>query len=316
MAPVEAFGAIDLGGTHLRTAAVTIDGVVHSRRHARSLVDMGADAVVEQASRQLAESITEHIAAGGAAPVALGVSSPGPLDTHAGVLFDPPNLNASFRDFPLAERLAQATGLPCRVERDTQVAALAEGRFGAARGVADWVYLTVSTGVGGAVVSDGRLLRGERGLAGELGHLLVDLDGPACGCGGRGHLEATSSGTGIARAAEARFGRPMSAVEVAAAEDAGDPVARELMEYARRCFAAALVSIVDVFAPRLVIVGGGVAMGQGERLLQPTRDAVARHAFREHARQVHIVPAALGDDVGLLGALPLLEESRPAGPLG
>jgi glucokinase len=305
--------ALDLGGTHVRTAVVTVNGEVIGRRHARSDVALGAEAVVEQCARSLRQSIDEHLAAGGAAPIALGVSSPGPLDPTRGVLFDPPNLDASFRDFPLAERLASATGLPCRVERDTQVAALGEGRFGAARGLADYLYLTVSTGVGGAVVSDGRLLRGERGLAGELGHLLVDADGPMCGCGARGHLEAICSGTGIARAASEVLGRPMTAAEVAAAEDAGDALAAKVMDYARRSFAAACVSLVDIFAPRRIVVGGGVAMGQGERLLAPAREAVNRFAFREQAAQVEIVAAALGDDVGLLGAVPLLED---AGLLG
>jgi glucokinase len=159
------------------------------------------------------------------------------------------------------------------------------------------------------VVSDGRLLRGERGLAGELGHLQVDLDGPPCGCGARGHLEGNASGSGIARAAAERMGRTMSAAEVAVAEDDGDPTAHAIMEYARRSFAAACVSLVDVFAPRLIVVGGGVAMGQGDRLLGPARAAIRAHAFAEQAAQVEIVPAGLGDDVGLLGAVPLLEET-------
>jgi glucokinase len=306
--------AIDLGGTRLRTALVTAAGEVRARREAPSAVADGADAVLDQAARLLAETI--HEAAAGSvllAPIALGVSAPGPLYPGSGVLIDPPNLHASFRGFALAERLAAATGLPTRLDRDTQVAALAEGRFGAARGVRDYVYLTVSTGVGGAIVSDGRLLRGERGLAGELGHLQVDLDGPPCGCGARGHLEAICSGSAIGRAASERLGRALSAAEVAVAEEAGDPVAGEVMRYVRRCFAAAIVSIVDIFAPRLVIVGGGVAIGQGERLLGPARAAVAREAFRAQAEMVEIVPAALGDDVGLVGALPLLEE---AGLLG
>jgi glucokinase len=306
---VSSFAAIDLGGTHLRTAVVTDAGEVRGRRHARSDVAAGADAVVDQASGMLAQSIADHLAEGGERPRAAGVSAPGPLDPDLGLLLDPPNLVASFRDYPLAERLTAAIGLPTRIDRDTQVAALAEGRYGVASGVSDYVYLTVSTGIGGAVVTHGRLLRGERGLAGELGHLTVDLNGPSCGCGARGHLEAIASGTAIGRAATRRLGRPMTAAETAAAEAAGDPTATEVMEYARRAFAAAVVSIVDVFAPRLVVVGGGVALGQGDRLLGPAREAVAAHAFREHARQVEIVQAALGDDVGLLGAVPLLEEA-------
>jgi glucokinase len=324
----EAAAAIDLGGTHLRTAVV-VDGRVVGRRHGRSGAEVGAQHVVDVAVGSLEQSIAEHVAAGGKRPAAVGVSAPGPLDPYTGVLLDPPNLHDSFRDFALADALAERLGLRVFLDRDTQVAALGEGRFGAARGLADFVYLTVSTGIGGAVVSDGRLLRGARGLAGELGHLQVDLYGPICGCGARGHLEAMSSGTGISRMAMAALEsgasssasssalqeaaaraapRVVSAAEVAAAEQAGDDLAAEIMATARRAFAAAMVSIVDVFAPRRVVVGGGVAMGQGERLLGPAREAVSAYAFREHAAQVEIVPAALGDDVGLLGAAVLVGE--------
>jgi glucokinase len=319
----EVVGAIDIGGTHLRTAVV-VEGRVIGRRHGPSGADEGALQVVDRAVASLEGSIAEHVAGGGQRPTAVGVSAPGPLDPGAGVLLDPPNLHPSFRDFALAGALAEKLGVPVAVDRDTQVAALGEGRHGAAIGLDDFVYLTVSTGIGGAVVSDGRLLRGARGLAGELGHLQVDLDGPVCGCGARGHLEAMSSGTGISRMAmEALAGGrasalaavaervapgPLSAAEVAAAEDAGDELAAEVMGLARRAFAAAMISVVNVFAPRRVVVGGGVAMGQGDRLLGPAREAVARYAFREHAAQVEIVPAALGDDVSLLGAAVLVEE--------
>ncbi len=319
-----AIAALDLGGTHLRTAVV-LDGRVIGRRHWTAEVERGAAHVVQRAAAALRESIADHVAAGGSQPVAVAVSAPGPLDPAAGMLHDPPNLDRSFWDFPLAARLSEVIGLPVHLDRDTQVAALGEGRHGAAVGASDYVYLTVSTGVGGAVVSDGRLLRGTRGLAGELGHLQIDLDGPPCGCGARGHLEAMASGTGISRLAmqaladgadsqmlrslsEQSAPQPISAASVAAAEAAGDPVAARIMESARRAFAAAMVTIVDVFAPQRVVVGGGVANGQGDRLLDPAREAVRRFAFREHAAQVEIVAAALGDDVGLLGAAVLVEE--------
>jgi glucokinase len=318
-AVAEPVAALDLGGTHLRSAVV--DGArIVGRRHWSSEVERGADHVVERCAAAVAESLAEHLAGGGAAPRALGVSAPGPLEPGPGVLIDPPNLGPSFAGYRLADRLAARTGLATFVDRDTQLAALAEGRYGAARGAADYVYLTISTGVGGAIFSDGRLLRGSRGLAGELGHLQVDADGPACGCGGRGHLEAYASGTGIVRTARAALdgGRTstlsgdrlvLSAARVAAAEEAGDELAAEVMEAARRAVAVALVTIVNVFAPQRVVIGGGVAIGQGERLLGPAREAVASLAFRAQREQVEIVPAQLGDDVGLLGA-PLLVAER------
>jgi glucokinase len=170
------------------------------------------------------------------------------------------------------------------------------------------------------------LLHGPDGTAGELGHLLVDLDGPPCGCGARGHLEAIASGAAVARAAREavcsgespllravadRTGpEHISAADVAAAEEAGDPGAAAIMERARRAFAAAMVVIVDVFNPTLVVVGGSIARAQGDRLLQPARDAVRATAFRTPGRRVSVVSAALGDDVSLVGCLPLVRRRQ------
>jgi glucokinase len=330
--PDPAYGApvlaLDLGGTYLRTAVVDRLGGLSGRRRTRTPMAQGADAVCAAALASLEWSRDRHVADGGAPPVALGISAPGPLDPTAGVLIDPPNLPRSFWSLPLAPRLGDALGLPWALDRDTQIAVLAEHAFGAGRGFDDIVYLTVSTGIGGGVISGGRLLRGPDGVAGELGHLTIDLDGPECGCGARGHLERLASGTGIARSATdalangaeapqlARIAAaiaplPLEAVHVAEAEAAGDPVAGAILERARRAFAAAIVSIVDIFDPDRVIVGGGIAMAWGERLLGPARDAVAASAFRVQARRVAVVPAELGDDVVLIGTLPLVALALP-----
>ena len=297
--------ALDLGGTQLRTAVAMPDGTLVARRAEPTPRD--ADAMVETAERALRTAMSEARAAGvTTSPRALGISAPGPLDPINGVLIDPPNLDRRLWGFALAPTLGDALGVEAILERDTQVAALAEGEFGAARGIRDYVYLTVSTGIGGGVVIDGRLMRGPDALAGELGHMTVDMDGPACGCGARGHLEAISSGTGIARAAEAKGLGDISAAQVAALEDAGDETAAQIMNYARRAFAAALVSIVDVFNSTRIVVGGGIAIGQGDRLLSPAREAVAQYSFRRQAARVEVVPAQLGDDVGLIGSLSLV----------
>jgi glucokinase len=300
--------ALDLGGTQLRAALVQRDGTLVARRSERTPRE--AEPMIAAASRALELARAEAKRRGSAEPSAIGISAPGPLDPINGVLIDPPNLDRKLWGFPLARALSDALELPAYLERDTHVAALGEGEFGAARGFADYVYLTVSTGIGGAVVSGGRLMRGPDGLAGELGHISVDMDGPVCGCGARGHLEATSSGTGIARTARERGIGEITAAQIAALEKSGDSIAAEIMQYARRAFAHAVVSIVDVFNPDRVVVGGGIAMGQGDRLLGPARDAVAQFAFRRQAARVRIVPAQLGDDVGLIGALSLVSLAR------
>ena len=325
--------AIDLGATRLRAALVGSDGAVLARAEELSATDRGPAALLDLAERLIrAVSRTTERNPGDAlvspgalpaAPVAIGISAIGPVDPVAGVILDPPNAPA-LRDVPIAPELERRLGLPAFLDRDTNVALLGEHAFGAARGVADVVYLTVSTGIGGAVLAGGALFHGPDGTAGELGHLLVELDGPPCGCGARGHLEAIASGAGIARAAREAvraggrgllaaavdrdgIGR-LSAVDVAAAEEAGDAAAAAIMQHARRAFAAALVVIADVFDPTLVVVGGSVARGQGDRLLDPAREAVRSAAFRAPGRRLSIVPAALGDDVCLVGCLPLVRE--------
>lgn len=307
----EAVLALDLGGTQLRTAVVLRDGSILGRLATRT-PHAEANVLVKVAADQLRVTLE---ASPGAKPVALAISAPGPLDPFRGVLLDPPNLHRSLWNFHLAERIGEQVGLPAVIERDTQVAVLAEGDFGAARGLTDYVYVTVSTGVGGGVVSGGRLMRGPDGLAGELGHLTVDINGPVCGCGARGHLEAITSGTGIAKAAleaglVAPRGENIEARDVAELEDGGNPAAAAIMDRARKAFAAAAVSIVDVFNPQRIIVGGGIAAAQGDRLLGPAREAIAAHSFRWQAQRVEVVPAQLGDDVGLVGALSLVALAR------
>jgi len=316
--------ALDLGGTQIRAAVVRRDGTVVTQRRTRTPVEDGGGAIVQACLDALAACRDAHAAAGSSAVlVGIGIGAPGPLDPVRGRVIDPPNLGPSFHDTPLAERARDSLGLPAFLDRDTQVAALGEGAFGAARGCADYLYLTVSTGIGGAVVSGGNLLRGPDGTAGELGHLLVDRHGPPCGCGAVGHLEAIASGSAIARAARraieagesqllARLaferGPAFGAREVAEAESAGDPVAASIMSGAREAFAHACVGLVDVFNPSLIVVGGSLAAGQGDRWLDPARAAVARESFRVPGRRARIVPAALGADVGLVGGVVLVAE--------
>jgi glucokinase len=298
--------ALDLGGTQVRTAVVLADGRLIARR-AAATPRAHAETITAACVDTLSETLRAAAAIGAERPRALGISAAGPLDPFAGVLLDPPNLDHSLWGFPLAARLGEALDLPAAMALDVHAAALAEGRFGAAKGLTDFVYLTISTGVGGAVVTGGRLMRGPDGVAGELGCLTIDINGPLCGCGAPGHLEALASGIGIARAARERGLGELDAAAVAAAEERGDRTAAAIMDGARAAVAAAMVTIVDVFNPQRVIVGGGIALGQGDRLLGPAREAVRRLAYRRQAERAEIVPAALGDDVGLIGALLLVD---------
>jgi glucokinase len=314
--------ALDLGGTRTRAAVVGDDGTLLSRSEGATPGLDGPEAVLATVIGHLRAAADAVDAGTRRAIRGVGMSTPGPVDPARGIILDPPNVGPGFRDVPIADRVVAAFGLPAVLERDTHVAALAEGMFGAARGLADYLYITVSTGLGGAIVARGRLYGGADGVAGEIGHLPVAMDGPPCGCGGRGHLEAFSSGSGIARRAQAAIAsgnapalhslaaqferKPFDARPVFAAADAGDGAARAIVDEAIDAFAAATIGLVNVFNPDRIVVGGGLADALGNRLLGPARDAVAAYAFRVPRTRVRIVAAALGGDVGLVGGLPLV----------
>lgn len=314
--------ALDLGGTQIRSAVVLPDGSRAVRFASETPVGGDPEIVLEACAEALAQARAAAPRDVGSRIVGIGLSSPGPVDPWSGIVVEPPNLGREFENVPLAARMEEALGLPAYLDRDTNVAALGEQAFGAAAGCDDFLYITVSTGVGGAVVSGGRLLHGPDGTAGEVGHLTVELDGPRCGCGGVGHLEAIASGIALAR--EARIAADtgvspflaergasdgfdeLSAKDVADGETAGDEVCARLMERARAAFAAACVGLVNLFNPERIVVGGSIAEHQGDRLLGPARETVALEAFRTPRARVQIVPAALGGDVSLAGALPLV----------
>jgi len=313
--------ALDLGASRLRAGVVDASGRVLARADARAPVEAGPQGVLATAIGMLRRVRDEAPGSVRDAVAGVGIAAPGPLDPVAGTLVEPPNMPRSFRGAPLSGPIGAALSLPAVLERDTHVAALAEWEFGAARGLGHFLYLTVSTGIGGAIVAGGRLITGPDGVAGELGHVLVEIDGPPCGCGARGHLEGIASGSAIARAAAeaisagragglaslaASLGRGLDARDVAMAEDEGDGTAAEIMGRARRAFAEACVTLVDVFNPERIVVGGSIARNEGERWLGPARERVAAVAFSVPRARVEIVPAELGDDVGLVGALPLL----------
>ena len=315
--------ALDLGASRIRVGVVDAAGSVVARADARTPAEAGPQGVVATSIamlRRVRDAAPDAVAG---AVAGVGISAPGPLDPAGGSLVEPPNLPQSFRGAALAAPIAAGLGLPAVLERDTHVAALGEWEFGAARGLSDFLYITVSTGIGGAIVAGGRLIGGPDGVAGELGHLLVEIDGPPCGCGARGHLEGIASGSGIARLAgaaiaageapglaalAASLGRGVDARDVAQAEEDGDEAAARIMDRARRAFAESCVSLVDVFGPQRIVVGGSVARNQGERWLAPARERVAAVAFSVPRARVEIVPAELGDNVGLIGALPLLRQ--------
>ena len=304
---------LDIGGTKLAAGVVDPAGracsfLVRPTGNGREPDVVLAD-LFGLGRRAVAESGVAWSAIG-----AVGIGCGGPLDAQRGVLLAPPHL-AGWRDVPVTGLAQQELGRPAYVENDATAAASGEHRYGAGAGARDMVYLTISTGVGGGVVIDGQLYRGARGNGGELGHVTIDWNGRLCrSCGRNGCLEAYVSGTSIAeRAAEtlpagsllARRDR-ITAADVSAAALAGDEHARRVWAETTDALTCGLTSIINLFEPELVVLGGGVTRA-GEQLLAPVRDRVARQAMAP-ASQARIVTAGLGDQVGVIGAAAFVYE--------
>ncbi|HID89956.1 MAG TPA: ROK family protein [Anaerolineae bacterium] len=305
--------AVDLGGTQIRAARYGADQVRQARANLPTRAEEGPDGVltrIEQAIRQVWPPD------GGV--TAIGMAAPGPLDSRRGVVYFAPNLSG-WKDVPLRRWLEETFGVPSFVGNDANLAALGEHQYGAGQGVDDLIYLTISTGIGGGIILNGCLFEGGGGLGGEIGHITVDAEGPFCACGNRGCLETLASGSAIARAARAAVaaGRPsalvdrvggdpsrITAKEVAQAAREGDRLSQEILRRAGFYIGAALVSLMYLLNPALFVIGGSVTKA-GDLLFGPIRETVENRAPEVYRRGVSIRPAALGDDVGLLGALAL-----------
>jgi glucokinase len=225
-------------------------------------------------------------------------SAPGPLNHISGIVYDAPNING-FANVHLAEGLARALGITSVfLDRDTVMAAIGEGTAGAAKGVRDFVYVTISTGIGGALISGGRMLRGVNNIAGEIGHWPVALEGPRCGCGSYGCVESLAAGRFLAEA----YGVD-DAARVYAAAASGDARAVAILDRAQAALGNLAVGLTNGLNPSLIVVGGSIAEHEPAHTLEPMRRAIETRAFRVAADAVRVVPAALGRDVGMLGAV-------------
>src|SRR5437763_4261955 len=291
--------ALDVGGTTVKCALVGPDGTVrHAERHATGR-DRGADAIVGTVLG-LADDLCSTARAKGWEPRAVGVVVPGIVDESTGTAVWAANLG--FRDVPLRSLVEKRAGLPAALGHDVRGGGLAEARLGAGRGYRHVLVVPIGTGIAAAHVVDGTVFAGAHGAAGEIGHIVVRPDGPACPCGQRGCLEAIASAASVgrryARRAAAREGAA-TAETVAALAAQGDPDAVAVWQEAVDALADGLLIGLALFDPEAVVVGGGLAEA-GDGLLVPLRAALrARLTFH---REPVLCKAALGDEAGCLGA--------------
>jgi len=312
---------VDLGGTQIRAALCGADGQIFRRVARLTEAKEGPDAVIAR----IFDAITEAISDTPVSDVTgIGIGAPGPLNPITGVVREAPNL-PGWQDVPLRTLISERFGRPTFLGNDANLAGLAEYHYGAGRGIRDMIYLTISTGIGSGIIVDGRMLLGAEGLAAEAGHMIILPNGPVCGCGAHGCLEALAAGPAIARDVVGRIksgkkSRVSKLVEgdlgkvdakvVNVAAQLGDKLAINAFRHAGTYLGIGIANLLRLFNPRMVVLGGSVTKS-GAFLFDPMHEAIKAHALPLYWEGLAITAAALGDDVGLLGAAALaITESR------
>jgi glucokinase len=298
---------VDLGGTNIRAAVATGVFTHTAPAHAATPGTGGPDAVIEAIARCVDEAVE------GQAIDGLAIGIPGPLDPRRGIVYAAPQLHG-WDGFDAASALRERLGCDVVIHNDANLAGYAEWVAGAGRGTNDFVFITASTGVGGALILESELYVGKSGTAGEIGHMPLSPEYPACSEGHQGCLEGTASGTAIAHAARRAVaagettslsGLASAVIDGRAVQDAaraGDEVALRIFTAAARNLGRAVGGLINLFSPEAVAIGGGL-INAGDLLFGPLRAAVGEMAFAVPAEQCRIVEAELGTDAGLVGAV-------------
>ena len=309
---------VDIGGTSLRVAiAESPENIIEKRKipsPSDELPQVMVDTISHTARDLLDSTSGGHLSA-------VGLSAAGPVDTSQGRIMNPPQLH-KFENVPLRDMLHNDLGAPVIMENDATAAVLAEHRLGHGQGIKNMLYITVSTGIGGGIITRGKVYHGARGGAGEVGHMTIKVDGPECGCGRRGCWESLASGSAIAREATRRLRqgeesllRQLGAdnpnninaqiVHQVALKD--DVMSKDILEKTSYYLGIGLANVVNIFNPELVVLGGGLTQ-MGDYLLAPAYQVCRERIFPLHAMDLRIEVTELGDEIALLGALALAEE--------
>jgi glucokinase len=312
---------VDIGGTKVAVGIVDRTGNILAQERK----PMVANGTAEAALQAVTSAIDSVLSTARGEIQSIGICSPGPLDPRTGIVLNPPNLPC-WRNFPLAEKIAAKYLVPVKVDNDANAAALAETRWGAARGYHYVFYTCIGTGIGTGIVFDGRIYHGHTGSAGEGGHVSIDYRGPVCGCGKRGCIEALAAGPAIAARARSKLGAASShsaildlaegdiaavtSEMVGQAYSAGDPLATEILAETIRLLAIWLGNIVDLLDPDVIVMGGGVAA-----MLKPFFDQLKNRlpswCVNPRAAEIPLLTAHYGADAGIAGGAALCADGLP-----
>jgi len=285
---------VDLGGTKILAASVTRSGEI-VRRHERPTPQDAQESVVRELEAAVAALMAPEV-------IGIGFGVPSPIDQVDGVVVECVNL--PLRDFALRDHMAQRFGLPVGLDNDANAAAIGEWRAGAGRGVDDLVMLTLGTGLGGGVISGGRPFRGHRGAGVELGHVVIVHEGRHCqgACHGHGHLEPYVTGLAATLAAQEAFGPSADAHRLVRLAHEGDETARMILTEIGAYLGSAMGSFANIFAPQLIVIGGGFGVAGWDYLIRSAEQIMRREALRPMRDLVRVVPAELGTAAGSIGA--------------
>jgi glucokinase len=295
---------VDVGGTKILAAVMTPHGAIEARVERPTVVSSQEELLGEL------DGAVEELRAGHGDITALGFGIPSRIDQRTGRAVA--SVNIPLADLDFRDRMRERHGLPVAIDNDANAATIAEWKVGAARGANQVVMLTLGTGVGGGLILDGRPFRGATGSGAELGHIVVDFDGPLCACGGRGHLEAVASGKAASRAAQELYGAEADAHELVRRAESGDDKAVEAMAKIGRYLGAGLATFVNIFEPELIVIGGGFGR-ESELLLGAAREVLARDGLAPGSETVRIVEAQLGAEAGVIGAGMIAFEALDSG---
>ena len=300
---------VDLGGTKIYTALVDLQGNMIKEKTVETLAHEGEEAVLER----ILDTINYVIEGTNKDEIkAIGIGSPGPLDVKKGMIVETPNL--PFKNFEIVKAIKENYDLPTYLDNDANVATLGEFMFGAGKGTENMIFVTVSTGIGGGAILNGKIFRGSTGNALEVGHTTIEVNGARCGCGNLGCAEAMASGTSIGkRAKEAVASNAKTSLknyenvtskEVFMEAAKGDRVATEILDKALRYLGITIANIISSFDPEKVVIGGGVING-GEIVLETVKKEVASRCMSTFVENCKIEKAVLGGKAGVLGAAAL-----------
>jgi glucokinase len=298
---------VDIGGTKTAFGIVNDMGEMLTQKSIPTNLNIEAMDMIQQINREIA-SLLDQVPLNESDLVGIGIGAPGPLNSKNGMITCPPNLE-SWRNIEITKQIQEDFSIPVYLENDASAAALAEKWVGAGKDSGHFLFMTISTGIGSGIVSDGKLIAGASGNAGDIGHMVIDPSYGQCVCGQHGCFEMIASGTAIAKQGSKIVGKSISTKEVFNLYDKGEEKIVELVNTVFEKIGIGCVSLINIFDPEKIIIGGGVSK-VGEPLFSAIRNYVEKYALNPTGRKTEIVPAGLNQDAGVIGAAAIIFNQR------